>query len=155
MAAASLQVVASAASMDGAYQVVGVADGDTLTVLQNRKRVKVRLADIDAPEKHQAFGQRSKQALSDLCYGKDAALLVRTTDRYGRVVARVRCQGIDANRAQVEHGMAWHYLRYSTDYTLALVQAQAKASKRGLWSDWAPVPPWDFRKGRTKISSFQ
>jgi micrococcal nuclease len=129
-----------------AHQVIGVADGDTLTVLQDRKPVRIRLADIDAPEKHQPFGERAKQALSDLCFGKDAILDVRTTDRYGRVVARVTCAGVDANRALVEHGMAWHYLRYSTDIGLASVQEQAKASKRGLWADPDPVPPWDYRR---------
>jgi micrococcal nuclease len=129
-----------------AHQVVGIADGDTLTVLRNRKPVKVRLSDIDAPEKRQPFGARAKQTLSDMCFGKDATLSVRNKDRYGRVVARVSCDGVDVNRAQVERGMAWHYRRYSKDKALAVIQDQARVARRGLWADPAPVPPWTFRR---------
>lgn len=82
-----------------ADQVIGIADGETMTVPQDRKPVNVRLADVDAPEKRQAFGERAKQSLYELCFGKDATLVARNTDRYGRVVARVTCADIDANRA--------------------------------------------------------
>jgi endonuclease YncB( thermonuclease family) len=69
----------------------------------------------------------------------------RGTDRYGRTIARVKCDGIDVSRAQVERGLAWHYVKYSTDSSLGLVQQQAKVARRGLWSDPAPIPPWDYR----------
>lgn len=141
-----LLCLALCAGTAGAHQVVGVADGDTLTVLKNRKPLKVRLADIDAPEKRQPYGSRAKQTLSDLCFGKEATLQIRNKDRYGRVVARVKCGGIDANRALVERGMAWHYQRYSKDFTLAFIEAQARQARRGLWADRAPVPPWTFRR---------
>ncbi len=72
-------------------RVVGVADGDTLTVLHDRKQIKVRLTEIDAPEKKQAFGNRSKQSLSDLCFNKTATLDNKGKDRYGRTLARVTC----------------------------------------------------------------
>jgi len=128
-----------------AHQVIGIADGDTLTLLVDRKPVKIRLADIDAPEKKQAFGQAAKQSLSALCWGQDATYAVRNTDRYGRTVARVTCAGVDVNRAQVERGMAWVYTQYNADPSLPAVQAAAKLARRGLWANQAPVPPWEFR----------
>lgn len=128
-----------------AEQVIGIQDGDTLTVLQEGKPLKIRLADIDAPEKSQAYGQKSKKSLSDLCYRKDALLDKRAIDKYGRTVARVYCAGIDANRAQVEHGMAWVYDKYNQDASLPPLQEKAKASHVGLWADKNPIPPWVFR----------
>lgn len=115
-----------------ADRVIGIADGDTMTLLVNRKPLKIRLADIDAPEKRQAFGQRSKESLSDLCWSKDATYKAQTVDRYGRTVAQVTCAGIDANRAQIERGMAWVYVQYNKDNSLPAVQAAARLSRKGL-----------------------
>lgn len=143
-----LLMAACCAAPAVAHRVIAIADGDTLTVLRDRTPLKVRLADIDAPEKRQPFGFRARQTLSDLCFGKDAALEIRNRDRYGRVVARVRCDGIDANRALVERGMAWHYARYSKDRSLDLIQLQAMSARRGLWADPSPVPPWTYRRAK-------
>lgn len=129
-----------------AHQVIGISDGDTLTLLVDQRPVKIRLANIDAPESGQAWGNRSKQSLSELCWGKDAAYDTQTVDRYGRTVAVVYCGGIEANRAQVERGMAWVYPRYNRDPSLLQLQEQAKAEQRGLWADREPVPPWEWRK---------
>jgi len=129
-------------------RVVGVADGDTLTVLVERQQIKVRLAEIDAPEKAQAFGNRSKQSLSDLCFNKTARLDVKGKDRYGRTLARVYCDGVDANAEQVRHGMAWVYDRYVTDRSIYQHQDEARTARRGLWTDPEPIPPWDWRKAR-------
>ena len=127
-------------------RVVGVADGDTLTVLDaGHQQIKIRLAEIDAPEKRQPFGQRSKQSLSGLCFGRDAVIEDKGRDRYGRVIGRVSCVGIDASAAQVRHGMAWVFDRYVTDRTLYAIQEEARAARLGLWSDPAPVPPWEYR----------
>ena len=126
--------------------VVKIADGDTLTILDQRQQIKVRLANIDAPERKQAFGTRSQQSLAALCFRKTVTVQVQTVDRYGRSVAVVTCDGVNANRAQVERGMAWVYTRYNKDPTLPEVQARARDSKRGLWIDPAPMPPWEFRK---------
>lgn len=128
-----------------ADRVIGIADGDTLTVLHDQRPLKIRLADIDAPEKSQAFGQASRQSLSDMCFGKDATLRTQTIDKYGRTVARVTCAGVDANRVQVERGLAWVYDRYNTDSNLPSTQAVARSSRKGLWADKAPIPPWEFR----------
>jgi len=128
-----------------ADQVIGIADGDTLTVLHDRKPLKIRLSGIDAPEKRQAFGEKSKQSLSDLCYRKDATYRAQGAPSYGRTVAVVTCAGVEVNRAQVERGMAWVYVRYNKDTSLPAAQSDAKSARRGLWSDPAPVPPWEFR----------
>lgn len=129
-----------------AHQVIGIADGDTLTLLVDRQPVKIRLANIDAPEKAQPWGNRSRQSLSDLCWQKDATYETQAIDRYGRTVAVVYCDGINANRAQVEQGMAWTYTRYNKDSTLPALQERAQAERRGLWSDPSPSAPWDWRK---------
>jgi len=131
---------------DFSAKVVGVSDGDTITVLKDREQVKVRLVEIDAPEKGQAFGNRSKQALSALCFNKQARLEDKGKDRYGRTLARVYCDGIDANAGQVRQGLAWVYRKYAPkDSPLYAVEDEAKAARRGLWADSKPVPPWDWR----------
>ncbi|MDP3124576.1 MAG: thermonuclease family protein [Thiobacillus sp.] len=127
--------------------VIGISDGDTMTVLHEREPVKIRLAEIDAPEKKQPFGTRSKQALSDLCFGKRAEVVPQTKDRYGRTVARVRCEGQDASEQLVRSGMAWVFDRYVIDRGLYRLQDEAKEGRRGLWVDVEPVPPWEWRKG--------
>lgn len=129
--------------------VIGIADGDTLTALCNdHEQVKVRLAEIDAPEKAQAYGQRSKQSLAQLCFKKSADLHIQTTDRYKRSVARVICEGVDANAEQVRGGMAWVYDRYVKDESLYSLQDEARQAQRGLWSDPSPIPPWEWRHSK-------
>ena len=130
-------------------RVVGIMDGDTILVLTteyNQKRV--RLAEIDAPEKKQPFGAKSKQALSELCFKKHVIVKVVDTDLYGRLVGKVSCEGTDANRSQVESGMAWVYRRYAKDPALGDAETMAKTGKRGLWADPSPIPPWEWRKNR-------
>ena len=127
-------------------RVIGISDGDTLTVLVSHQQVKVRLADIDAPESKQAFGSRSKQALSDLCFQKDARLETQGKDRYGRTIATAYYAGRNANAEQVWQGMAWVFDRYAKpDYPLYILQEQAKAARRGLWSEPHPTAPWAWR----------
>ena len=129
-----------------AHKVIGIAEGDTLTLLVDEKPLKIRLANVDAPEKNQAFGERAKQSLSDLCRGKNAIYKKQDVDRYGLIVAVVTCDGVEANRAQVERGMAWVYARYNQDLLLPGLEAMARRDRRGLWSDPAPIPPWKFRR---------
>jgi micrococcal nuclease len=133
-----------------AHKVIGIADGDTLTLLVDAKPLKIRLANIDAPEKAQSFGERSKQSLSDLCFGKDASYKEQDMDRYGRTVAVVTCGGVEVNRAQIELGMAWVYPKYNKDLTLPGLEAMARKESRGLWSDTEPTPPWEFRRPKIK-----
>lgn len=131
-----------------AHKVIGISDGDTLTMLVDAKPLKIRLANIDAPESSQPFGQRSKQHLAALCYGKDATYQAHDIDRYGRTVAIVVCDRVEANRAQVEQGLAWVFERYNRDPALPKMQAQARDARRGLWADTAPIPPWEWRRSR-------
>lgn len=134
-------------------RVVQVADGDTITVLDSSKtQHKVRLAGIDAPERNQAFGQRSRESLADMVAGK--AVIVETTkrDRYGRSVGKVLLDGEDINLAQIRRGMAWFYRHYQEEqsaddqFRYDAAETEARQVRRGLWSDRSPVPPWDFRR---------
>lgn len=127
--------------------VIAIADGDTLTVLTaDHQQIKVRLSEIDAPERKQPFGTKSRQELADLCHEKPATVQVVTTDRYKRTVGRVVCAGVDANSEQVRTGMAWVYDRYAKDKSLYRLQDEARASGMGLWSAPDPIPPWEWRR---------
>ena len=149
----TLLLAASAVHADVRGRVVSVHDGDTLTVLIDRRQVRVRLTDIDAPELGQPFGTRSRQSLSGLCFGKTAALDVRGQDRYKRTLARVTCAGTDANSEQVRRGYAWTFVRYARrDSPLVALENEARAAHRGLWQDSAPVPPWDWRNSARQSS---
>ncbi len=144
-----LAVLAASATLPAwAAKVIGIADGDTMTVLENNRPVKIRLANIDAPERAQAFGNRSRQSLSDLCFGVDARYDVQDKDKYGRLVATVYCDDINVNRKQVELGFAWVYPKYNKDYLIPALQDQAFGAGRGLWADPHPVPPWEWRKAQ-------
>lgn len=131
-------------------RVVGVTDGDTIRVLCDRTEVKVRLAEIDAPERGQPFGTQSKAALSDLVFGRQVRLDVTDTDRYGRSIARVWVGRTDANREMVRLGYAWAYRKYLTDTTLLDDEAAAQRARSGLWADANPSPPWEFRAQKRK-----
>jgi endonuclease YncB( thermonuclease family) len=129
--------------------VIAVQDGDTLTLLVIHRQIKVRLADIDAPERKQAFGTRSRQSLTTICHGKSATVIETSRDRYGRTVGHVTCAGIDAQAHQVSTGMAWVFDRYAPPSSpLYALQDQARNARRGLWADPSPVPPWDWRRQR-------
>ena len=133
-------------------RVVSVADGDTITILDNDKmQHKIRLAGIDAPEKTQAFGNRSKESLSNLVFSKVVTVETEKKDRYGRDVGKVLVNGVDANLEQVQRGFAWHYKAYQREQSANdrklydLAESEARAARRGLWADDVSVPPWDFR----------
>lgn len=140
-----LSVFPTAADISG--KVVSVHDGDTLTVVIDRRQVRVRLIDIDAPELRQPFGTRSRQSLSSLCFGKMASLDVRGHDRYNRTLARVSCAGSDANAEQVRRGYAWTFVRYArADSPLFALEKEARTANRGLWQDPYPIAPWEWRR---------
>jgi endonuclease YncB( thermonuclease family) len=135
--------------------VVGVADGDTITVLDaDRVQHKIRLTGIDAPEKKQAFGNRSKQSLSDMVFDKNVTVETDKRDRYGRELGKVLADGKDVNLEQVRAGMAWHYKAYVRTQSAIDRQAyadaenEAKDAKRGLWVDADPTPPWEWRHSK-------
>lgn len=125
-----------------------IADGDTLQARCDDQTLKVRLAEIDAPERGQPFGTQSRQHLADLCHLKPAERCPQTTDRYGRTVARVACDGVDTSAEQVRAGMAWVLDKYVTDRSLYALQDAARGERRGLWSDPEAVAPWEWRRAR-------
>jgi len=137
-------------------RVVGISDGDTFTCLTaNKQQVKVRMGEIDTPEKSQPYGTRARQALSDLVFGKDVTLNVQDRDRYGRTVARVMVGRMDVNAEMVRSGAAWAYRDYLKDRTLLDLEGTAKHFKRGLWSlpKSEQQAPWHWRKERRKGGS--
>ena len=143
-------VVTTAQGAEYSGKVVGVSDGDTLTLLTAEKQqVKIRLGEIDTPESKQPYGERAKQALSDLAFGKQARVVVQDTDRYGRKVSRVYVGGTDVNAEMVKQGAAWAYRQYLKDQSLLRLEAEAKAAKRGFWAlpEAQRMPPWEWRHG--------
>ena len=133
-------------------KVVGVSDGDTITVLDemDKGNFKIRLDKIDAPERTQPFGSKAKQFLSSLIFGRQVSIRFKAVDRYGRILGVVYCDGAEINLAMVQNGYAWHYNCY--DNTPAYIQAEkkARADKKGLWSDPNPTHPYEFRKKKKK-----
>lgn len=136
-------------------RVVAISDGDTLTALDaHRVPHKIRLEGIDAPEKRQPFGQRSRQSLGELVFDRMVEIEVGKKDRYGRTIGRVFVDGRDVNLEQVRRGLAWHYKAYEREQppqaraAYAQAEREARAGRQGLWGDELPVAPWDYRKRR-------
>ncbi|WP_018078807.1 thermonuclease family protein [Thiobacillus denitrificans] len=143
-------------------EVVGLADGDTVTVLDaQRVQHKIRLAGIDAPEKGMPWGQKSKESLSDRVFRRIVIVEWQKQDRYGRLVGKIMVDGRDANLAQVADGMAWHYKDYQKEQTLddrlryAQAELDARNARRGLWADPEPVAPWAWRKMKREVRAGQ
>ena len=133
-------------------RVIGVSDGDTITVLDDmdQGKFRIRLDKIDAPEKKQDFGNEAKQYLSALVLGKKVSIRYKSIDRYGRISGVVFLDGTETNLQMVQAGYAWHYSCY--DKTPAYIEAekQARAKKKGLWQDPNPINPYNFRKQHKK-----
>ena len=134
-------------------RVVGLSDGDSVTVIDaNKTQYKIRLAGIDAPEKAQAYGQKSKESLSELVFGKQVDVEWSKQDRYGRTVGKIMLAGVDINLEQIKRGMAWHYKQYQNEQSpedrdaYAQYQSQAQERRVGLWRDPAPIEPAVFRQ---------
>ncbi|MDD2882950.1 MAG: thermonuclease family protein [Rhodoferax sp.] len=146
LALASALTLANAATITG--RVVGVADGDTVTVLDaSNTQHKIRLSGIDTPERKQAFGMRSKQSLSGLVFNKQVSVETDRKDRYQREVGKILLpSGQDVNLEQVSRGFAWHY-KANDRKLYDFAEQEARAGRRGLWGDAVPVPPWEFRRG--------
>jgi len=132
--------------------VTHVADGDTLDITANGQTYTIRLDGIDAPERGQAFGQQARQHLRVLAFSQPATALVQDRDRYGRTVARVIVAGRDLSEEMVKAGLAWHFVRYSSDRRLAALEQEARQQRRGLWADRSAVPPWQYRSNRSAAS---
>lgn len=144
----------NAAQLKG--KVVKVSDGDTITVLDSsKKQHRIRLTGIDAPEKKQPFGERSRQSLASMVAGQIVTIEWEDQDRYGRILGKVITpDGQDANLVQIQRGMAWHYKQFektrprNESKAYAAAQEDAKAKAIGLWKDKNQTPPWEWRKDR-------
>jgi len=144
-----LFVAANSGAAELSGRVIGIADGDTFTLLTaGKQQIKIRLAEIDAPESGQPYGNKSKQALSGLIFGKDVRVVVQTKDRYGRTVGRPYVGGHDICAEMVHIGAAWAYREYLIDESLLAIESGAKAAQRGLWglSEAKNMSPWEWRR---------
>lgn len=127
--------------------VAGVADGDSLVVIHDGGPLAIRLDGIDAPEAGQPWARKARQRAASLMRGRTVRVLPRDRDtRYDRLVARVVVGGVDVSETLVAEGLAWHYVRFSSDPRLAAAESAARAARRGLWADAKPVAPWDWRQ---------
>lgn len=129
--------------------VVSIADGDTVTIKANDSTHKIRLAEIDTPERDQPYGLAATSALTDLLLGHQVRVkVVKENDQYGRVIGRVFIEQKDVSAHMVKQGHAMVYRRYLTDKSLLVLEANAKYKKLGLWGlpEQERVPPWVWRQ---------
>ncbi len=134
---------------DLAGEVIAIADGDTIRLLTaERRQVKIRLAEIDTPERGQPYSSRAREALAELVFRKPVTVVYVDTDRYGRTVGRVYVDGLDVNAELVRRGAAWVYRKYVRDESLFRLEDEARAARRGIWSlpEVQRIPPWEWRR---------
>lgn len=127
-------------------KVIAVLDGDTVLVLRDQQKIKVRLVGIDAPEKQQPYGRRSRRSLCQLVCRRSVQVKTQAVDQYQRLLATLYADGIDVNREQIRRGMAWEYSFDHGDRKLVAIQREAQQARRGLWADAGPQPPWVWRR---------
>ena len=125
-------------------KVVSIHDGDTITILQDKQQIKVRLFGIDAPELKQSYGKKSKQFLANLIAGEVVEVEENGKDRYKRIIGTIYLNGADINAQMVANGYAWAYRKFSKKYTAQ--ESKAKKQRLGLWRDKEPTPPWEWRR---------
>ena len=141
-------------------RIVGVVDGDTADLITpERNLVRIRLSGIDAPEKHQPFGNVAKKALSDLAFGRSVRVEGGKQDRYGRLIGKIVVNGADVNLQMVKRGYAWHYIKYAKEQPTedralySAAEALARAGRLGIWENKEPIPPWEFRSAKRLSNS--
>ena len=141
-------IVQPCLAADFTGRVVGIIDGDTLEVLHHQRAERIRLSGIDCPEKGQAYGQKAKHAVADLAFGKDVTVQTHGHDKYKRTLAELRLSdGTSVNQQLVKQGWCWWYRKYAPgDTVLEGLEKAARESRKGLWVDPHPVPPWEWRK---------
>ncbi len=129
---------------------VGVSDGDTISVMKGDKAIKIRIDGVDCPETSQDFGAKAKTFTSEMVFGKDVEVKEKGLDKYGRTVGSVFVEGKNLNLELLKAGLAWHYKQYSKDEAYSEAEKKARENMLGLWGGNNPVPPWDFRNGKTE-----
>lgn len=134
-------------AQDFTATIIAVLDGDTVLIRRKTGLVKIRLAEIDAPEKHQAYGEASGLSLSGMVMKKQVRVITQAIDQYGRLIAHLSVDDVpDVNAEQIRRSMAWEYSNHHSNKLLVAVQNEAQAASRGLWKQSQPVPPWKWRK---------
>ena len=128
--------------------VKNIPDGDTINIERDGLKVKVRLAEVDCPEKDQPYGKEAREFVKKFLEGKKIYINAIEQDRYGRTIARIRANNDDLGETLIENGYAWVYTSYSKNKKLMLLQESAKRMKVGLWQDPDPIPPWKWRKNK-------
>ena len=144
---------ASAHSETFSAKVISVLDGDTVLIKRGAGVLKVRLVEIDAPEKSQPFGASSQQSLAAMVLGKQVQFSSQAFDQYGRMIAHLSVTGLDVNAEQIKRGMAWEYSHFHSNQALRALEAEARAAPRGLWAMSNPTPPWEWRKQHPNSAS--
>lgn len=144
---------AAAAELNG--RVIGVSDGDTITVLSNNHQERIRLAEIDSPEMKQPFGNQAKKHCSALCFNKVVIVNYSRRDRFKRIVGQVKLpNGHSLNHELVREGMAWCFTKYCKDPLVKDLEQQARGKRLGLWRDKNPIPPWQWRAQAAQQKTF-
>jgi micrococcal nuclease len=143
-----LSLCTSQQTLAAPYELIQVYDGDTVKLRDADGEFKLRITDIDAPERNQAYGKKSRRALAQLCKGRDILVTAQLTgmDKYQRYLGRLQCNQIDASIYLTERGLAWHNSKYSSDVSIYQAQQQAQFNKIGLWQEPNPIPPWVWRQ---------
>jgi len=121
-------------------------DGDTVKIKDALSEYKLRLTDIDAPERNQTYGKTARRALIKLCQNADIKVYITGTDKYQRKLGKLVCNTQDASIYMLKNGHAWFNRRYSMDYTLDIIEQESRRNKLGLWKRKNPVPPWQWRQ---------
>ena len=135
--------------------IVGIIDGDTADIRIGKSRLeRLRLTEIDAPERGAPWSKRSKQLLSDLIYGEEVMIAITDWDRYDRAVARIFLWSddgdalVDVSQQMIQQGGAWYFESFGRDRSMLIAESIARRTRAGLWSlpDRERVPPWEWRK---------
>ncbi len=135
-----------------ALEITYFYDGDTVKIKNGSYEYKLRLTDIDAPERNQTYGLKSRRALMQFCKNAEVKVYISGTDKYGRKLGKLLCNQQDVSMHMVKNGHAWFNRRYSMDYMLALLEDEARKNKLGLWNAKQQTPPWVWRKNHLRQS---
>jgi micrococcal nuclease len=128
-------------------------DGDTVKIQEADQSYKLRITDIDAPERNQRYGKTARRALMQLCTNAELSVQITGMDKYLRKLGKLSCNHQDVSSYMIQEGHAWFNYRYSADFMLAQAEQNARTKRLGLWKNKRPTPPWTWRKNHTHGSS--
>ena len=129
-----------------ALEITYFYDGDTVKIKDSAHEYKLRLTDIDAPERNQTDGLKSRRALMQFCKNASVKVYISGVDKYQRHLGKLHCNNVDASVFMIKNGHAWFNRRYSADYTLDFTEQDARKNGLGLWKAKQQTPPWVWRK---------